>query len=508
MDRSADRPWKGDPMLNRTPIHCIILIVMATSLFGCAAGQYNGAWDMGANQEELAQKQAALAQLEKQKSEYWRRMAEAQAKQPPQTDRHDTPTFLAATDPGLYGPGPHGIPSVGESAKTATAGLEQGGMSDDGTMPVNFTSEPEDHGFEDVGDPSQPVRPFGSLGLYGEIPDAGGPSTTVSPLDEAGNLAQLTTATEGGDFDPDVDPTGNWLAFSSTRHRKTSDIYIQMIGGSTVRQLTTHAADDQMPCFSPDGRSIAFCSNRNGNWDVYLVSTEGGKPQQLTTAGTHDIHPSFSPDGKKLVYSSFGSRSGQWELWVLDVDNPAARRHVGYGLFPKWSPTDDRIVFQRARQRGVHWFSIWTIDLENGEAKRPTEIAASSNAAAITPSWAPNGQFIVFCTVLHPDQHQSGQMPKADVWITDLQGQSRTNLTQSKYTDAQPVWTSNGRVVFVSNRAKSGTGNIWSIVPNEQMRLVMPHSAPGNTRTVDGTDGGVIGGDTVALPEGRDDESP
>src|SRR5699024_6629091 len=109
-----------------------------------------------------------------------------------------------------------------------------------------------------------------------------------------------------------------------------------------------------------------FASDRAGNWDIYIMDARGGQPVQITDDLAHDIHPSFSPDGRRLVYCSYGASSGQWEMVIVDVENPTTRRVIGLGLFPTWSPVDDRIVFQRARQRGTRWFSIWTVELRDG----------------------------------------------------------------------------------------------------------------------------------------------
>ena len=79
---------------------------------------------------------------------------------------------------------------------------------------------------------------------------------------------------------------------------------------------------------------------------------------------------------------------------------------IGYGLFPSWSPSrdGDRIAFQRPRQRGSRWFSLWTLDLVNGEATRVTEVVLSSNAAVLSPTWSPDGKRLAFATIMEPNK--------------------------------------------------------------------------------------------------------
>lgn len=310
------------------------------------------------------------------------------------------------------------------------------------------------------------------LGLYGQLPSA--QQDGDHSIEGADNLHRLTFTTEGEDFDPAIDPTGTLLVYASTQHRASADLYVKHINGSSVTQLTDDSAHDVMPVFSPDGKRIAFASDRSGNWDIYMMDVNGGQPVQLTDDPAHDLHPSFSPDGSKLVYSSHTTQSGQWELVVIEIDSPSTKRYIGHGLFPEWSPTDNRIVFQRPRERGTRWFSVWMIDLINGEGVRPTEIAASANAAAVTPTWSPDGKFIAFSTIVNPDTSQLETPPQADIWIMGADGSGRANLTRSQYANLQPVWSRDGSIVMVTNRGEQNIENIWSIRPDRAMRAIQP----------------------------------
>ncbi len=340
-----------------------------------------------------------------------------------------------------------------------------------GPKPINGSQYVSTHRDPDVS----------SLTLYGQLP--GKSQGVASPLDSPRNISQITFANEGGDFDPVIDPKGQWLAFASTRHRKTSDIYLQRIGGSAVKQLTADKANDVMPAFSPDGRMIAFASNRSGTWSIYLQDIVGGQPIKLTNDDADDIHPSFSRDGQTLVYSTLSSNGGQWEIALIDIEQPNVRKIIGHGLFPHFSSVDDRIVFQRARQRGTRWFSIWTIELVNGEPTPPTEVVSARNAATITPRFSPDGKFIVFSTVTRTEFEQKEKPKQADVWIVGSNGIGRVNLTQSHHANLQPVWAKDQTIFFVSNRAKDGIENIWSIRPERVQSLVNSTMGVGNTAT-------------------------
>lgn len=311
--------------------------------------------------------------------------------------------------------------------------------------------------------------PVSALGLYGQIPtdDSGS-----SPMDGSGNVRRVTFTTEGSDFDVAVHPTQAAIVYASTRHRETSDIYLKRIEGSAVTQLTNDPANDVMPAISPDGKTIAFASDRGGSWDIYLMDIDGGQAVQVTDDRYQNLHPSFSPDGRRLVYSSYGSSSGQWELVLIDVDRPTVKQVIGHGLFPEWSPTADTIVFQRARQKGTRWFSVWTVDIEDGEPTNFTEIAASANAAVITPSWDPSGEHVVFCTVLDPGSDEQVRPSQADVWVVRADGSGRSRLTGGRHTNLQPTWAADGSIFFVSDRAGDGAENVWTVRPDRALRLV------------------------------------
>ncbi|HVU63724.1 MAG TPA: DPP IV N-terminal domain-containing protein, partial [Phycisphaerales bacterium] len=299
-----------------------------------------------------------------------------------------------------------------------------------------------------------------------------GSMPTMRPTgdDGAEGLSHVTYAMEGADFDPCVSRDGRYIAYSSTQHRPTSDIYIKTVGGHTVTQLTADPANDVMPAFSPDGQRIAFCSNRNGNWDIFVMSVTGGQALQLTSDVTHELHPSWSPDGKKIAFCRLGETSGRWEMWVMEVGGSGASEFLGYGMFPQWCPlaktgTDgrDRILFQRSRERGDHAFSIWCIDYRQGDTSSPTEIAAAQGQALINASWSPDGTRVVYATLPNPNDlaTASDKMPQSSLWMTNVDGTQRVLLTSGPFMNLMPTWSADGRIYFVSDR--TGSPNVWSI---------------------------------------------
>ena len=218
------------------------------------------------------------------------------------------------------------------------------------------------------------------------------------------------------------------------------------------------------------GGNVAYASNRSGSWDIWIISIDGSNPVRLTSTASNDIHPSWSPDGKQIVYCSFGSRSRQWELWVVDVNTPSIKRMIGYGLNPIWCPNPQipKIAYQLSRYRGSSWFSIWTLDYIDGDAKFPTEIISSIEHACICPAWSQDGLKLAYSTVsrTHYEKKAESAVPDTSgeaIFIIDLDGRNNLRLTNEDATNFAPFWSPDGRIFYCSDR--KGIDNIWSIKP-------------------------------------------
>jgi len=150
---------------------------------------------------------------------------------------------------------------------------------------------------------------------------------------------------------PAISPDGQWIAFAS-RRSGNMDIWIKPIRGGGAIRITSHRADDIMPAWSPDGRKLVFVSYRDdAAGDLWMVRIRNiinkislaSKPQRLTRYLGMDVTPAFSPDGKYLAFTS--DRDGKPNIYLYQLNRKKVFRitHT-MALHPTWAPDGKRIA--------------------------------------------------------------------------------------------------------------------------------------------------------------------
>jgi len=227
------------------------------------------------------------------------------------------------------------------------------------------------------------------------------------------------------------------------------DIWVANEDGTAAQRLTDNKARDVYPRFSPDGKWIAFSSNRDGNYDVYVVAADGGKPRQLTWHTANDTVVGWTPDGKNVVFSS-------------------AR---GLGAFPTIA-------------------TLWQVSAEGG-----MELPISTDWGA-SASYSPDGSKMAFTR--HPAvwsrQHYRGSFA-ADLWVMKVAAKTFAKLGDADYKGNYlwPMYSNNGQIYFVSDRiadeknvkyggpeVMKSVNNIWKISDKGGVASQVTHHTSGN----------------------------
>src|SRR5262249_55123115 len=144
---------------------------------------------------------------------------------------------------------------------------------------------------------------------------------------------------------PDISPDGRLVAFSYL-----GDVWVVESIGGVARPVTLHEAHDAYPVFSPDGRSLAFASNRYGSYDVFVVPVVGGKPRRLPSDSAPDIPTGWTPDGKSVLFVSNREPTypASQRFYTVPAEGGAARPlAVHDGKDGTFSPKGDWIAYAR-----------------------------------------------------------------------------------------------------------------------------------------------------------------
>jgi Tol biopolymer transport system component len=256
-------------------------------------------------------------------------------------------------------------------------------------------------------------------------------------------------------------PTSTGLA--ATGHIafvRNADIYIMNADGSGVTQLThTSAAAERQPAWSPDGKKLAFVSNRVGNDEIYTMNADGTGVIRVTHDTAGDSAPSWSPDGTKIAFRNNDQSTGG--IYVMKVDGKGVTRLTG-GWAPAWSPNGAKIAFL-ARTGPFCSSSIYIMKSDGSEV---TPIAGA--CLPLRLSWSRTGK-IAF------DPYHGA--PNREIVAVNADGSGRTFLTFNTVQDESPSWSPDGtRIAFVSNRNQAGSLEIYVMDANGKGVTRLTHS--------------------------------
>jgi tricorn protease len=222
-----------------------------------------------------------------------------------------------------------------------------------------------------------------------------------------------------------------------------ADLWIVPRSGGEARRLTSTPAIESYPHFSPDGKWIAFTSNRAGVNAVYVMPTEGGEPRRITWSPAGEIARGWTPDGRNILFSSgrVSAPTSYAKLFMIPMDGGVAKLlPSAMGLRGSFSPDGKQLVVDRVDR--------WDVEYRS---------------------------------------YRGGQ--NTPLTIVDLSDSAETKLPNDRSMDIDPVWMGD-KVYFLSDR--DWATNVWSYDTRTKALAQLTHFKDADVKTLDGHDGMLV----------------
>jgi len=218
---------------------------------------------------------------------------------------------------------------------------------------------------------------------------------------------------------PAISPDGRTLVFTYR-----GDLWRVPVTGGEATRLTNHPAHDQFPVWSPDGRHLAFASDRFGNFQIFLMPAEGGEPRRLTFHSTNETPFSFTPDGSHVVFGA------------ARLDHPDNRQ------FPSGSLPE-----------------LYQVPVEGGRVSQLLTLPAEDVA------FSADGRLVVYHDRKGGEniwrKYQNSSITR-DLWVWDRQANTHRQLTRGDHESRSPVLVPGGDHVFFLSE-ETGSFNVHRV---------------------------------------------
>jgi tricorn protease len=277
------------------------------------------------------------------------------------------------------------------------------------------------------------------------VSDREGGTLNLFALDPATHQARKVTDSKtwdvlwpSGDDRRIVYESGGYLWVFDPASGQSRKVPVHIVGdlAGTLPYFKNVASNIQSMGLSPSGKRAVF----GARGEVFTVPAEKGEIRNVTrSAGVREIFPTWSPDGRWIAYLS--DRSGEYEVWVRESDGSGDERRVTtdgtiWRFPPVWSPDSKKLAFSDKDER-----LVW-VDMASGKA---TEADRETRADLTDYRWSPDSRWLTYTKV--------GASKLSSVWVYSLEKGKAYQLTSDLTNEGEPVFDPQGRYLyFLSNR--------------------------------------------------------
>ncbi len=301
------------------------------------------------------------------------------------------------------------------------------------------------------------------LNIWTMNPDGGSVTRLTDGKSRTDRLPAFVPVYDDG---PAWSPAGSKIAFISNRDYSFG-LYTMNADGTNVQLVTDQALDPAGPAWSPDGKKIAFTAGHRiviepnrPVVDIYVINADGTGQTKLTDNSGENEGPTWSPDGKQIAFSSNRDPDGRSRIWVMNSDGTNHVRltdihdtsnPIFYGdSMPDWSPDGSRIVFNGYRDfngtRNCFAINCSEIFVMNADGTSDHAITNDPNRGGIFeyPRWSPDGTRLVTSLALGTitDLRAGNDLGRAII-VMNADGTNQMNLsvrTDHAFFDVAPDW--------------------------------------------------------------------
>jgi TolB protein len=248
----------------------------------------------------------------------------------------------------------------------------------------------------------------------------------------------------------------------------TKEIWAMDYDGQNEHQVTHLGSISISPRISPDNTRIAFASLGRDGWAVRMYSLELGRLVSFPsgTAGGSNQSPAWSGDGAKIAFSS--SRSGDPEIYIADASGSNLRKITSFrgpDVAPTWNPRTNAQIAWVSGRTGLP--QIYVMDQDGANIQRMTD-----GGYAVSPSWAPSGQFLTFSW---NRKYGPGAPGGQDIYVMDIASKRWLQLTHDAGSNDYPSWAPDTRHIVFQREIGKHT-EIWSMLSDGTEQHQLTHT--------------------------------